>query len=139
MNYYNYANFFIGLLPLAWEKVCFTCNILLRWDHSHLRGKKHSIFPLSFVLIGSLPLTWEKGGMTWSHVEQDRITPTYVGKRRFALEHQAELEDHSHLRGKKTQCFQAKLAISDHFIMKFFTTNSLNFCPFFCSYHFIHI
>ena len=70
-----------GSLPLAWEKdnVC-TKNLLFLgitptrvgksqlfnikiWqirDYSHSRGKKHSIFPPSFVLIGILPLVWEK-------------------------------------------------------------------------------
>ena len=81
MNYYNYANFFIGLLPLAWEKVFLlfpltigfrytptrvgkrlrsVCRIECQQVYSHSRGKKHISSPDFWKYRGILPLAWEK-------------------------------------------------------------------------------
>lgn len=81
MNYYNYANFFIGLLPLAWEKVflLFPLTIGFRYTptrvgksagdleksyvdkvYSHSRGKKSATYITGEEQRGILPLAWEK-------------------------------------------------------------------------------
>ena len=123
MNYYNYANFFIGLLPLAWEKeeIFLPGKNLFRYTptrvgkrknllnqlflsgvYSHLRGKKSASASLFLPNMGTLLLAWEKDFYLLSLYRVLRATPTRVGKSADCDLWLPCCQVYSHSRGKKT-------------------------------------
>lgn len=79
------------------------------------------------AISGTLPLAWEKVYWFLPLLYWLGITPTRVGKRLSFHARTALTRDHSHSRGKKTQCLQAKPSIQQNFIIRFFTNFFLLF------------
>lgn len=76
---------------------------------------------------GSLPPVWEKVRGFNIQISNFRDTPTRVGKSVLVFTSTLLAGDHSHSRGKKTQCLQAKPSIQQNFIIRFFTNFFLLF------------
>lgn len=73
-------------------------------EHSHSRGKKWNRTCSRSTGVGALPLTWEKACCSFCFFAHLRNTPTCVGKSKGQLADLRSPWEHSHLRGKKSNC-----------------------------------
>lgn len=117
-------------------------------NHSHSRGKKNrsrfhphhcigtlprvwekqQFFPDARMSVGILPRVWEKEKYALRACCALRDTPTCVGKSVRSWSISELSKGYSHVCGKKTQCFQAKLTLKGNFVMRFFTNLFLSTC-----------
>ena len=75
-------------------------NNLNNEDHAHIHGEYTSRLSLGNLNRGSPPHTWGIRGVLPDDLDNQRITPTYMGNTAIRYDERHSDEDHPHIHGE---------------------------------------